>query len=63
MEDIGPLLKHVSYDVLEECEDELREALFKHYWKQISRGITAGLPEWYKAKLLDKQFEGDDDAL
>ncbi len=50
-QDIGPLLKAVNQDVLDECTDEIKEILFKHFWKDISRGITRGLPEWYKRKL------------
>lgn len=56
-EDIGQLIKYVNHDVLEECQEEIQEALFKWAWKKISRGIIAGLPEWYKQKLLEKQFE------
>jgi hypothetical protein len=55
--DIGNLIKTVNQDVLVECSEEIAEALFKWGWKQISRGLTAGLPEWYKQKLVDKQFE------
>lgn len=54
--DIGRLIKAVNQDVLEECTEEIKEALFKWAWKQISRGITAGLPEWYKEKLIKEQF-------
>jgi hypothetical protein len=55
--DIGKLIKEVQSDVLEECQDEIKEALFKWGWKQIYRGLTSGLPEWYKEQLLEKQFE------
>jgi hypothetical protein len=54
--DIGKLFKEVPKDILAECEDEIRDALFKHFWKDISRGITAGLAEWYKAKLAENAF-------
>ena len=60
--DIGGLIKEVIIDVLMECEPEIKELLFQHYWKQIARGLTAGLPEWYKKMLLDKQFEGENDG-
>lgn len=56
-QDIGPLLKEINYDVKEECEAEIKERLFKWAWPQISRGLGAGLPEWYKAKLFAAQFE------
>ncbi len=57
--DIGPLLKEVPLDVLKEEGDEIKEALFKVFWKDISRGILRGFPEFYKEFLLKLQFEGD----
>lgn len=54
--DIGALLKEVQLDVREECRDEIANALFEHFWKDLSRGIIAGLPEWYKQKLVESQF-------
>jgi hypothetical protein len=57
--DIGSLIKEVCVDVHEECKDEIQEILFKHFWKQIARGITAGLPEWYKETLIEKQFANE----
>lgn len=56
-QDIPALMKEVNLDILKECEDEIKERLFKHFWKQMSRNATRGLPEWYKAKLM----EGVDD--
>lgn len=55
--DIGNLIKEAPEDVLKECADDIRDALMKWAWPQIRRGITHGLPEWYKQLLLDKQFE------
>lgn len=54
--DIGKLMKAVPDDIREECEDEIKDALFKHFWPQIRRGTTAGLPEWYKERLAERQF-------
>lgn len=56
--DIASLIKETQRDTLEECEAEIRDALFKWAWPQIQRGITGGLPEWYKAKLMERQFGG-----
>lgn len=56
-QDIGPLLREVNADILKECEDEIKAALWKYAWPKISRGVTAGLPEWWKAKLLEQQFK------
>lgn len=55
--DIGLLLKEVGQDILKECEDEIKDALFKWAWPQIQRGVTRGLPEWYKEELLKEQFQ------
>ena len=56
--DIPKLFKEVSGDVLEECEQEIRDKLFKHFWKQIARGLTRGLPEWYKELLAEEMLDG-----
>jgi hypothetical protein len=55
--DIGALMAEVPNDVLKECEDEIREKLFKWAWPQLRRGLTRGLPEWYKDVLMKQQFE------
>lgn len=55
--DIGALMKEVSPDVLRESEDDIKDALMKWAWPQISRGVTRGLPEWYKEQLLREQFD------
>jgi len=55
--DIGLLIKAVAPDVLKECEEEIKEALFKYAWPHISRMVTRGLPDWYKNLLLINQFE------
>ena len=57
--DIGFLLQAVNTDILAECEDEIKDILLRHFWKTISRGVTNGLPEWYKQQLAEKAFEGD----
>lgn len=55
--DIGALIKEIPEDVKKECEDEIKERLFAHFWPHIRRGITAGMPEWYKEQLLKLAFE------
>lgn len=56
-EDIGPLMKAVQQDILEEEKEEIKEVLFKWAWSQLSRTLTSGLPEWYKQKLVEEMFE------
>jgi len=55
--DIGNIMKEVKADTLKECEDEIKDILFRHYWPKVERGITAGIPEWWKDYLLKKAFE------
>jgi len=54
--DIGALIKEVPADVRKECEEEIKVALFAHVWPAIQRGITRGLPEWYKQRLAESAF-------
>lgn len=58
--DIGPLIQEVLADVRKEEEGAIKDVLFAYAWKKIGRGITNGLPEWYKENLLEKAFEGID---
>lgn len=59
--DIGALMAEVHADVLEEEQEEIKEALFKAFWPKIKRGITNGLPEWYKNDyLISQQKFGDE---
>lgn len=58
LQDIGPLLKEINLDVLAECEQEIKDALWKWAWPKIGRGITGGAPEWYKNYLAQTQFTG-----
>lgn len=60
--DIGPLLKEIGIDTKTECEDEIKDKLFKHFWPKIQRGITAGFPEWYKEQLLESAFKEEDNV-
>lgn len=54
--DIGPLIKEVSSDVNKECEDEIKDKLYKAFWPQIQRGIVKDIPQWYKDQLAARAF-------
>lgn len=58
-QDIGLLIKEVGEDVEKDSADEIKDALFQWAWPQIRRGLHHGLPEWYKERLLVKQFSGE----
>ena len=53
---IGPLLKEINQDVLKEEEDNIKDALFKWAWPRISRGMVAGVPQWFKEKIAEEGF-------
>lgn len=55
--DIGNLMVEVRADLNKEATEWVKEKLFAHFWPDIQRGALRGLPEWYKSKLLEKQFE------
>jgi len=55
--DIHQLNKEVMADVKEECEDEIKEFLFTHYWKELKHELARGLPNWYMEYLAEKAFE------
>lgn len=53
--DIGKLIKEIPSDIRKECEDEIKEQLFRWAWPSISRQVTRGFPEWWKRELLVNQ--------
>lgn len=54
--DIGKLIKEIKTDIEKECEDEIKDILYKWVIGNVLRGCTGGFPEWYKEKLLKSQF-------
>ena len=55
-QDIGPLMKEVGLDILKEEKEAIADALFAWAWPQIQRGVTKGLPQWYKDELAKAAF-------
>lgn len=55
--DIGMLIREVPDDIRKDSEEEIKEVLFKHFWPQISKGVTAGFPEFYKKTLVEGAFD------
>lgn len=54
--DIGALMVEVRADIEKEMRSEVAIRLIDHFWPQIVRGTTRGLPEWYKERLLKNAF-------
>lgn len=57
--DIGHLIKEVGEDVQRECEQEIKDRLFAHFWPQVRRQLTHGMPEWYKDQLMASAFKDE----
>lgn len=57
--DIGPLLNRAKADIIEECEEEIKEELWKWAKDKICRGAVCGIAEWYKEQLAAKQFDAE----
>jgi hypothetical protein len=55
--DIGPLMKEIAEDIEREESDMIRDTLFKWAFPRIKRAVVSQFPEWYKQRLLDKQFD------
>ena len=60
--DIGKLMKEVPRDLLAECEQEIKQELFDWAYSKIVRGVVRGLPEYYKERLMKRQFETEEGA-
>ena len=55
--DIGTLIREIPEDILREDGEEIKRALFEHFWPDIRRAVTRGFPEWYKQELAKQAFE------
>lgn len=55
--DIPIIMKEMCTDTFEEEAAAIKEKLFAYAWPKISRGLTAGVPSFYKNWLLEQAFE------
>jgi hypothetical protein len=54
--DISMIIKAVPGDVAKECREDIMQTLWEHFWPQIRRRVTSGLPQYYKEKLAKDQL-------
>lgn len=54
--DIGQLIRQVQTDLHDEEEQEIKDALYKLFKKDIMNKAIAGLPEWYKKLIAWESF-------
>jgi hypothetical protein len=57
--DIGAVINEVKRDTISEEREMIQDRLMKYALPKIERGVVAGVAEWYKQKLMEKQFEED----
>lgn len=56
--DIGPLIKEIQDDLIQECGDEMKNYLFERFKKDVLRQVIQGMPQWYKSQLLEHGLQG-----
>lgn len=44
-------------DIEKECKDEILADIWSWAWPHLRRRVAHGIPEWWKERLLEKQFE------
>lgn len=49
--DIGPLVREIQRDVLDEESDWIKEKLFEEFSKGITKGVVQGFAQYYKSLL------------
>ena len=47
-QDIGPLIKIINQDMIDEEEENIKDFFYKQFIKEILRSATRGFPYWYK---------------
>ena len=57
MRDIPALMNEVSDDVLKEEKEEILRRLLSYAFPKIKRGITKGIPEWYRDQIEEKEVQ------
>jgi len=57
--DIGPLIKEIQNDIIEEEQDFIKNFLWTEFKDNVLRKSIAGFPQYYKNRLIKEQFIGD----
>ncbi len=60
MQDIPEIMCEIQEDIEKEMRVEIQDALYSHFWPQIKRGLTRGMPVWYKGLLEEEQMGGQE---
>jgi len=57
--DIGPLIKEIQADIMEEHGDEIKQAIFEEHRKALYNGFIKGFPQWYQGFVSVDVFDGE----
>lgn len=57
--DIGPLIKEVKRDVIEEEKEAIKAELWSIFGEQFTKAATDGLPQYYKELLVKGELNAD----
>jgi len=57
MKDLQHIVPEVLNDVQRECEGEIRDYLWNHYWPQLRKQLTFGIPSYYETRLKEDAQE------
>ena len=58
--DIGPLIREVHKDLMEECANSFKEALFGLLYKQWLGAASEGFANYYKQYLIQRSLEAEE---
>lgn len=58
--DIGKIIKEIQKDVIEECDEPVKQQLWSWAKPYVTRGCIAGFPEWYKRLLVEQSIKDDE---
>jgi hypothetical protein len=61
--DIPALIKELHRDLDEECRSEIAERLAAWAMPKVKRGVTRGFAEYYKHRLMERQFDDGDKVV
>ncbi|MFA5378703.1 MAG: RNA ligase family protein, partial [Dehalococcoidia bacterium] len=53
-QDIGPLMKEIHADLLDEEAEDIKEWLYREHVKDVVRAAQRGFADWYKAQLVER---------
>lgn len=57
MSDLKHLIPEIQLDVLGEHVDDIKQALFEHFWHRLRKRLVSGFPDFYAANMAEVPVE------